>query len=189
MTTAWAPVRVFLVFVSLHQIVIARENSPILEEESSPRQQDAEAELLEGLHYSNAEFMRLFDSLPRDAANRVDWEQAKVDGLIEPLPAIDGENVEEKIFDLRVVIKFEDMLVKNVVFSHAVHTYWLDCSSCHPKLFIPQVAANKMTMQEIKEGKYCGKCHGAVAFPTQPHSLAVSNFRAVCKRCHLERRE
>ena len=181
--------RVFLVIFSLHQDVVAQENSTVAGEETSFQQQDAEAELLEGLHYSNAGFTRLFDSLPRDAANRVDWEQAKEVGLIEPLPAIDDENIEEKIFDLRVVIKFEDMLVKNVVFSHAVHTYWLDCSSCHPRLFIPEVAANKMTMQEIREGKYCGKCHGVVAFPTAPHSLAVTNFRAVCKRCHKEKRE
>jgi len=150
---------------------------------------DPETELLLGLHDAHAEFSSLFDSLPRDSSNRVDWEKAKAAGLINPSPTIDGANVEEKIFDLRVVIEFDDLLVKNVVFSHAIHTYWLDCGSCHPKLFIPEVAANKMTMQEIRDGKYCGKCHGAVAFPTAPDSLAVADFRAVCKRCHIERRE
>jgi c(7)-type cytochrome triheme protein len=157
-------------------------------DEQSKKLLHAEAEFLEGLHYSNAEFARLYSSLPRDDANRIDWEKARIEQMVEPVASIEGDSIEEKIFDLRVVIKFDDMLIKNVVFSHAVHTYWLDCSSCHPKLFIPKVDANKMTMREIHDGKYCGKCHGAVAFPTQPHSLAVTNFRAVCKRCHRERR-
>src|SRR3972149_2274260 len=94
--------------------------------EAAPVIKDPETELLLGLHDAHAEFSSLFDSLPRDSSNRVDWEKAKAAGLINPSPTIDGANVEEKIFDLRVVIEFDDLLVKNVVFSHAIHTYWLD---------------------------------------------------------------
>lgn len=185
-------VRYFLlaawVIAGSHLYASEPEADVVAGDEHSEKLLKAQTELLEGLHYSNAEFARLYSSLPRDDANRIDWEKARIEQLVEPVAAIEGESIEEKIFDLRVVIKFDDFLIKNVVFSHEVHTYWLDCSSCHPKLFIPKVDANKMTMREIHDGKYCGKCHGAVAFPTQPHSLAVTNFRAVCKRCHRERR-
>lgn len=147
---------------------------------------EAEAQFLEELHYSHEDFVRIYQSLPRDEDNKVDWERAIDEGLIAPRASPGGENIEEKIMDLRVVIVFNDMLIKDVVFSHEIHTYWLDCKSCHPKLFVPKVAANHMTMNEIREGKYCGHCHGAVAFPTKV--IDAPNFRANCLRCHREKR-
>jgi len=147
---------------------------------------EAEAEFLEELHYSHEDFVRLYEALPRDEDKKVDWERAIDEGLIAPRASPDDSEVEEKIMDLRVVIVFNDMLIKDVVFSHEVHTYWLDCKSCHPKLFVPEVAANRMTMKEIREGKYCGHCHGAVAFPTEV--IDAPNFRANCLRCHREKR-
>lgn len=148
--------------------------------------QDAEAAFLEELHYSHDDFLRIYESLPRDGENKVDWERATREGLINPLASIDVDNEEEFIMDLKVVIKFNDMLIKDVVFSHAVHTYWLNCSSCHPKIFRPEIAANRMTMKEIREGQYCGVCHGMVAFPT--NVIDAPNFRANCLRCHRAQR-
>ena len=189
------PIRFSLFAVNLGLVVIivacnvlAEDFKVSAEVNTDVQMNDTGDEFIEGLHYSNERFMRLYESLPRDQGNKVDWEKANAEGLISPLASIDENDAEEKIFDLSVVIKFSDMLVKDVVFSHEVHTFWIDCKSCHPKLFLPQIAANRMTMTEIKEGKYCGKCHGMVAFPTEPASLAVSNFRAVCKRCHREKR-
>jgi c(7)-type cytochrome triheme protein len=147
---------------------------------------EAEAKFLEELHYSHEDFVRIYESLPRDEENKVDWERAVEEGLIAPSASAGDEDVEERIMDFRVVIKFDDMLIKDVVFSHEVHTYWLDCRSCHPKIFVPEVAANRMTMKEIREGKYCGVCHGVVAFPTDV--IDAPNFRANCLRCHRERR-
>jgi c(7)-type cytochrome triheme protein len=146
----------------------------------------SEEEFLEELHYSHEDFVRLFATLPKDEDNKVDWERAVDEGLIAPLASIEDDNVEEQIMDLRVVIKFSDMLIKDVVFSHEVHTYWLNCESCHPKVFIPEVAANRMTMKEIRDGKYCGLCHGVVAFPT--NIIDAPNFRANCLRCHRAHR-
>jgi len=147
---------------------------------------DAEAEFLEELHYSHEDFVRIFDTLPRDEENKVDWERAVEEGLIAPAASPDNSNVEEMIMDLTVVIKFNDMLIKDVVFSHEVHTYWLNCESCHPKIFTPEIASNHMTMKEIREGKYCGLCHGVVAFPT--NVIDAPNFRANCLRCHRAHR-
>ena len=146
----------------------------------------SEEAFLEQLHYSHDDFVRIFATLPRDEDNKVNWERAVDEGLIAPSATIDESDLDEQIMDLRVVIKFNDMLIKDVVFSHEIHTYWLNCESCHPKVFIPEVAANKMTMKEIREGKYCGLCHGAVAFPT--NIIDAPNFRANCLRCHSAHR-
>jgi c(7)-type cytochrome triheme protein len=147
----------------------------------------SEVEFLNELHYSHEDFVRLYESLPRDEDDKVDWELAIKEGVLDPLPTFDGSEQDEVIMDLRVVIKFNDMLIKDVVFSHEVHTYWLNCESCHPKVFIPEVAANRMTMEEIRDGKYCGLCHGVVAFPTLP-VMTIKNFRVNCLRCHREKR-
>jgi len=168
--------------------VAANENPTAAQtdNETATQTQDAEAEFLEGLHYSHEDFMRIYESLPRDEDNKVDWERATKEGLIEPLAAAGENSGEEFIFDLRVVIKFNDMLIKDVVFSHAIHTYWLNCSTCHPRIFRPEIASNRMTMKELREGKYCGVCHGMVAFPT--NVIAAPNFRANCLRCHRAKR-
>ena len=147
---------------------------------------DAERKYLEELHYSHEDFVRIYESLPRDEENKVDWERAIDEGLIAPSATPDNREADEILMDLRVVIKFSDMLVRDVVFSHEVHTYWLNCDSCHPRLFKPEIGSNQMTMQEIRAGKYCGHCHGAVAFPTKV--IDAPNFRANCLRCHRAQR-
>lgn len=166
--------------------VLSDENVEATEEEAgyveSLTGYESEEEFLEQLHYSHEDFVRILDSLPRDEDNKVDWERAVDEGLIAPSASIDHSDVDEELLDLRVVIKFDDMLIKDVVFSHEIHTFWLSCESCHPKIFIPEVAANRMTMNEIRDGKYCGVCHGAVAFPTDV--INAPNFRANCLRCH-----
>jgi c(7)-type cytochrome triheme protein len=166
--------------------VLADENVEAADSEANDEETltgyESEEEFLEELHYSHEDFVRLLATLPRDEENKVDWERAVDEGLIAPSASIDDSDVEEQIMDLRVVIRFNDMLIKDVVFSHEVHTFWLNCESCHPKVFIPEVAANRMTMKEIRDGKYCGLCHGAVAFPTDV--IDAPNFRANCLRCH-----
>ena len=73
--------------------VAANENPTAAQtdNETATQTQDAEAEFLEGLHYSHEDFMRIYESLPRDEDNKVDWERATKEGLIEPLAAA-GEN-------------------------------------------------------------------------------------------------
>lgn len=120
------------------------------------------------------------EALPRDHF-MVDWGKAVREGRIHPKESINGGE-ETPSFNLDVVIRFNDLLVKDVLFSHAAHTYWLNCETCHPKIFVPEVAANKMTMQDIREGKYCGTCHGVVAFPT--NVMPGPYFRDYCLKCH-----
>lgn len=169
-------------------LVLAAFYVAVADEAATPGELEAAAEqqFLEELHYSHEDFVRIYSALPRDEDSKVDWEQAIEEGLIAPAATFDGSEIQEELMDLRVVIKFNDMLVKDVVFSHEVHTYWLNCESCHPRIFKPEVAANPMTMQDIRDGKFCGLCHGAVAFPT--NIIDAPNFRANCLRCHRAQR-
>lgn len=121
------------------------------------------------------------ESLPHDHFN-VDWGRAVREGYISPKGSIDADIDDETSFNLDVVLRFEDLLVRDVLFSHAAHTYWINCETCHPKIFVPHVGANKMTMRDIQEGKYCGRCHGIVAFPTTV--MSGPHFRDNCLKCH-----
>jgi c(7)-type cytochrome triheme protein len=60
------------------------------------------------------------------------------------------------------------------VFSHQVHTAMFECSSCHPSFFKYKKGGSGMKMDDLYQGKYCGKCHdGKTAFATTE-----------CQRCH-----
>ncbi|MDH3348313.1 MAG: cytochrome c3 family protein [Desulfobulbaceae bacterium] len=70
------------------------------------------------------------------------------------------------------------------VFSHKKHTTRekLKCMECHPKLFIMKVGKDvvkkgRLTMEEMKKGKYCGSCHnGKKAF-------SINDIKH-CRKCH-----
>jgi len=60
---------------------------------------------------------------------------------------------------------------KSTFFNHSTHTVdiGLECESCHDELFEMESGVAEengdFTMQSLKEGKYCGKCHdGETAF-------------------------
>ncbi len=67
----------------------------------------------------------------------------------------------------------------DVVFSHRYHVKVakLHCSSCHPRIFKQKFGYDRITMQAIWNGRYCGECHnGNRAFSARNQSN--------CKRCH-----
>jgi len=183
MRTTSKSIRIGLAMTVLVCSAAAYENLSAQDVEET---RDAEEAFLQTLHYSHEEFVRIYATLPRDEDNKVDWQRATQEGFINPLASVDVDSGDEFIMDFRVVIKFNNMLIKDVVFSHAVHTYWLNCNTCHPKIFRPEVASNRMTMKEMRAGKYCGHCHGKVAFPTE--IIDAPNFRANCLRCHRAQR-
>ncbi len=108
---------------------------------------------------------------PNPAGNQVDWVKALEEGVIRPRTHLRPET--------RVRIRETTVLMKNtgempmVLFPHRPHTLWLDCSNCHEKYFVSRVGANPINMHKILQGEYCGRCHGAVAFPLTE-----------CNRCH-----
>ena len=119
------------------------------------------------------------DSLPLDGTTAsVNWTAAVIQGLIAPRAAIDPKIEDQPPLDLNIFIEAKVPLMANVIFPHSIHTYWLSCGNCHPKIFLPEAGANPISMKEIWEGKWCGRCHGKVAFsPFMP--------RGNCTRCHM----
>jgi c(7)-type cytochrome triheme protein len=116
-----------------------------------------------------------FDVLPKtNSGNHVDWVKSLDDKKLAPRYDRDDPNVQPVIMDLNIVREVKGSM-PNVVYPHKQHTEWLDCSNCHPAIFIPQKGANQISMAAILLGEKCGVCHGKVAFPV-----------AECRRCHSQ---
>lgn len=110
--------------------------------------------------------------LPRASeGNNVDWVQALRSGMISPRTNIYPET--------KITVLDQDVLMEDtagmpiVLFPHKPHTEWLDCANCHDRIFVAKRGANPVDMRSILEGRFCGQCHGAVAFPLTQ-----------CARCH-----
>ncbi|MBF0135908.1 MAG: hypothetical protein HQL65_06685 [Magnetococcales bacterium] len=111
-------------------------------------------------------------ALPADVVgNQVRWVEALKNGSIKPRTNI--------MPDTRIQVLDLDLIYGNtgdnpfVLFPHRQHTEWLDCANCHEELFKSKFGATPIKMMDILGGQYCGRCHGAVAFPLTE-----------CKRCH-----
>nr|MDP2191895.1 c-type cytochrome [Rhodoferax sp.] len=114
-----------------------------------------------------------FAPLPKsNDGNRIDWVKSLNQNLIHPRVDRNDPNTAAMVMDLNIVREVKGSM-PDVVFPHKQHTQWLDCSNCHPAIFIPQKGANQISMAAILLGQKCGVCHGKVAFP-------VSD----CRRCH-----
>ena len=123
--------------------------------------------------------------LPKDKYGLVDWVELTRKGTVLPKGSIDpddplyespvhyeyDEEGDEDIEDILIPVKSETLAA--VVFPHTLHTWWLNCKSCHPKRFTRTAGDTVMTMKEMAKGKYCGECHGKVAFPLED-----------CAKCH-----
>ena len=116
-----------------------------------------------------------FAQLPKGTSgNYVDWVKAFDTKKIAPRFDRNDPKAKPVIMDLTVVRQVKGSM-PDVVFPHKQHTEWLDCSNCHPAIFVPQKGANQMSMASILLGESCGVCHGTVAFPV-----------ADCRRCHAK---
>ncbi len=106
------------------------------------------------------------------SGNYVDWVKSLEKGKINPLYDLKDRDAKAMPLDLNIVREVKGSM-PDVIYPHRQHTEWLDCSNCHPDIFIPQKGANQISMAEIMLGKKCGVCHGKVAFPISE-----------CRRCH-----
>ncbi len=125
------------------------------------------------------DFYAFIKTLPSERfGNKVNWEQAEIEGQIEPIDFLDGVSVKNPSLpiqkDFTLQPKVEGM--PNIIFSHKKHTTWNGCQTCHPEIFVGiKKGSTKYSMIDIFAGKYCGVCHGKVAFPLKG-----------CQRCHTE---
>ncbi|MCP3676665.1 MAG: hypothetical protein GY721_03470 [Deltaproteobacteria bacterium] len=113
--------------------------------------------------------------LPKDRYGLIDWVKLVKEKMIAPKPSLDPSFEEMPPLNMDVLIEAKGDFVDDVVYPHWIHTYWLKCDVCHPKIFIPAKGQNNMTMIGIAEGKWCGRCHGKIAFPLTD-----------CSRCHVK---
>lgn len=126
------------------------------------------------------DFREFTKNFPKERfGNSIDWEKAEDQGIINPVDYIEGVSIKrdqlvvQKDFELDA--KVEGM--PEIIFSHKKHTVWNGCELCHPELFIGiKRGTTKYSMVDIYEGKYCGACHGSVAFPLLD-----------CQRCHTQK--
>ena len=117
---------------------------------------------------------KALSKLPRSehpSGNKVDWALALRSGFIEPRSNI-YTDTPVRVIDLDVIMR-DTSTMNYVRFPHKVHSEWLDCSNCHPVFFGMQIGDRDVNMGQILEGEFCGRCHGAVAFPLTD-----------CNRCH-----
>jgi c(7)-type cytochrome triheme protein len=122
--------------------------------------------------------MTAFEPLPRSTAgHRVNWVQALDSQRIAPRWDRSDPAAAPVVMDLNIVREVKGSM-PDVVYPHKQHTAWLDCSNCHPAIFIPQKGANQISMAAILLGQKCGVCHGKVAFPVSE-----------CRLCHSKKKD
>ena len=115
----------------------------------------------------------LIKTIPQDNGGYADMVAAFNKGLIKPRPGLKGATEKPLSEDVVELIPEGKLALS---FPHKPHTVWLGCYSCHrsPKLFKMKAGGDKMSMDEMGDGKFCGFCHGTVAFP----------LKGECGRCH-----
>jgi c(7)-type cytochrome triheme protein len=127
---------------------------------------------------NGADFQKAVEGLPRGRfGNGIDWELAEIQGKFKLVDTLPGVSVVRKPLQIPSDYKIEGSVasVPEIIFSHKKHDAWNGCESCHPDVFGVKNGTTKYTMQQVFDGKYCGLCHGTVAFP------AID-----CARCHTK---
>lgn len=142
-----------------------------------------------GLHLLQNPAEALSQLPPDTAGNNVNWVKALEGGKISPRTNIHPET-KVKVLDQDVLMEKTGEMPM-VRFPHKQHTEWLDCSNCHEWLFKSKAGATPVNMFTILQGEYCGRCHGAVAFPLVEcfycHSVKRSSLKKPVKELELHK--
>ena len=138
----------------------------------------------ERCHSAGKQVKRAYDfaaftaDLPKGRfGNGVDWEAAELEGKIKLTDTLPGVSVKRTPLQIPKDYSIEAKIagLPEIIFSHKKHATWNGCELCHPEIYAVKAGATKYTMQDVFAGKYCGVCHGPVAFP------AID-----CQRCHTK---
>lgn len=122
------------------------------------------------------EFYEVVAGFPRARfGNKVDWLKAEEQGLLDLTDYLEGISIKRRELEIPVesVIDSKTDGMPDIIFSHEKHAVWNGCELCHPQIFGIKKASTVYEMQQIFDGKYCGACHGKVAFMTTD-----------CQACH-----
>ncbi|MFH1215151.1 MAG: c(7)-type cytochrome triheme domain-containing protein [Pseudomonadota bacterium] len=113
---------------------------------------------------------------PATYGNKIDWMKAEEDGIIKPKDFLPGISLKKEavMANSRDEPRSPNLPgLPDIIFSHSKHVVWSGCGMCHPDTFALETDKTKMSMKEITQGKFCGRCHGTIAF-------ALND----CSRCH-----
>ncbi len=119
------------------------------------------------------------EGLPLDKFGQVNWVALVEKGLIKPKWSIDPEADadDEETEEINIFFESRSPTMEDVLFSHTVHTFWLNCESCHEtqggEIFLQEADPSVRMRPMESEKKWCGRCHGSVAFSMKD-----------CDRCH-----
>ncbi|MBI5048078.1 MAG: cytochrome c3 family protein [Deltaproteobacteria bacterium] len=113
--------------------------------------------------------------LPVDKLGFINWVELDKVKAFNPRTNLNGGPDAEGVRETNILFETSIAFLKNVLFSHKIHSTWVKCSMCHPDTFKPELGANRVKMIEMKDGKSCGRCHGKVAF-THSDCLRCHNF-------------
>lgn len=113
--------------------------------------------------------------LPKDDMGDPDWTAALEEKVIAPRPGREPDSVESEVLTLDVDFTTESDPAFKVTFSHQKHGVWLACPNCHTGMFEMRAGATPMRSHEAHSERYCGMCHGTVAF----------DIKTGCQSCHL----
>lgn len=114
------------------------------------------------------EYKSFTAKFPKNSNYGVNWEAAESSGIVNPIDYIEGVSIKKAPMKNRedFTIKAGYSWVNPINFSHDKHSIWNGCELCHPEIF---QTARKDTVHYSMffniEGRYCGACHGKVAFP------------------------
>jgi len=124
------------------------------------------------------DFYKFVKGFPRARfGNKVDWLKAEEKGLIRLKDYIEGVSIKRKPLNipLDTELQAKEVGMPNIIFSHKKHAVWNGCEVCHPDIFGIKKGVTVFSMQDIFNGKFCGACHGKVAFPNID-----------CRLCHTK---
>ncbi len=108
--------------------------------------------------------------------NGIDWVQAINKGQIKPASYLAIKPPAAIAVIKPLLLEAEWSGVPPAIFSHKVHSQWLDCNNCHPDIFNIKLKTTKhFEMKRILAREFCGVCHLTVAFPMDD-----------CRRCHTD---
>ena len=109
--------------------------------------------------------------------NKVDWIAAEEAGIVKLKDYLEGITIKRKPLTMtkNIDMKSKEIGMPDIIYSHTKHTIWNGCELCHPEIFGARKGSTKFNMQDVFEGKYCGSCHGKVAFPNND-----------CQLCHTK---
>lgn len=121
------------------------------------------------------EFVKNFP--PSRFGNRVDWLKAEEKGYVKLQDYLKGISIRRDKLNVpqEIVMDADFAEMPDIIFSHEKHAVWNGCELCHPQIFNIKKTSTVFSMQEIFDGKFCGACHGKVAFTNMD-----------CQLCHAK---